>query len=138
METIAKTPVNIIQELIAMHSRRKEAYKKLQATEVDADLKTKLTACIAQSDEFITELMNELSEFGDGVSGDVDRDTEFFNIWKNASSNLDNMDKQAVSQIFNEMETTLKKNYQEYIDSQVDGTGQLLEILTNQSTALKG
>jgi len=138
METTAKAPVNIVQELIAMHTTRKEAYEKLQHADVVADLKAKLTAGISQSDEFISELMNELSEFGDGVSGEVDRTTEFFTIWKNSMANLENMGKQELSQIYNQLETTLKKNYQQYLDTQVDGTGGLLELLNNQSKALQG
>ena len=91
METQSKTPVEIVQELIAIHTTRKEVVDKLKEIPVTGNVADKLPGIIKQSDQFISELMNELSNFGDAVQGSVDRDNEYQEIWKKGLQNIDAM-----------------------------------------------
>lgn len=136
METTGKTPVNVTQDLIALLTTRKEAYTRIQQKELTADFASKLSAGITQSDQFIKELLAELSEFGDAVSAEVDRTNKFYSIWNNTLSNIDSTSQEELSKTYEEMEQALKETYQDFLHLESAETGTLVEILRKQTSAL--
>jgi predicted RNase H-like nuclease (RuvC/YqgF family) len=136
METQNKTPVEIVQELIAIHTTRKEVVDKLKQIQVTGNVADKLQGIIKQSDQFISELMNELSNFGDAVPGEVNRENEYQVMWKNAFINVDTMNPQEGEQIFQALENSLKKMYHDILDKVSELPASLQEIVTKQEAKL--
>ncbi len=136
METQNKTPVEIVQELIAIHTTRKEVVDKLKKIQVTGNVADKLPGIIKQSDQFISELMNELSNFGDAVPGEVNRENEYQVMWKNALINVDTMNPQEGEQIFQALENSLKKMYHDILDKVSELPASLQEIVTKQEAKL--
>ncbi len=136
METQNKTPVEIVQELIAIHTTRKEVVDKLKQIQVTGNVADKLQGIIKQSDQFISELMNELSNFGDAVPGEVNRENEYQVMWKNALINVDTMNPQEGEQIFQALENSLKKMYHDILDKVSELPASLQEIVTKQEAKL--
>jgi hypothetical protein len=136
METQSKTPVEIVQELIAIHTTRKEVVDKLKEIPVTGNVADKLPGIIKQSDQFISELMNELSNFGDAVQGEVDRENEYQLTWKNTLANIDTINSPEGEQIFQSLENSLKKMYHDILNKVSELPISLQEILTKQETKL--
>lgn len=133
MNTIAKSPVNIIQELVGIHTTRREAYSRMKEKSDDHLLNEQLGSIVGQSESFIAELMNELSQFGDAISGEVDRDNEFNNLWKDALNTFENMQTIDFKQTFVAMENSLPKIYGGYLDSSEEFTESLRSIIEKQA-----
>ncbi len=136
METQNKTPVEIVQELIAIHTTRKEVVDKLKQIQVTENVADKLQGIIKQSDQFISELMNELSNFGDAVPGEVNRENEYQVMWKNALSRIDTINPQESEQVFQALEKSLKKMYHDILDKISELPASLQEIVTKQEAKL--
>lgn len=136
METTTKTPVEIIQELLAIYTTRKDAVEKLKVKNLaDAEV-VKLTHAAEQSDEFIADLMNELSNYGDAVMANVDRENEYQQIWKSSLEKIDTIPPPEGEQLFNTMENTLKKMYQHILDTNADLPDSVVKILNRQLSKL--
>lgn len=133
---ITKTPVEIIQQLIAIHTTRKEAVDKLKTLQLTGTTGDTLTAAAQQSDEFIAEWMSELSTYGDAVMASVDREDEYQGIWKGALGKMDSMTQQEGEQTFHSLEDSLKRVYQDTIQSHTDLPASVAEILNSQSGKL--
>jgi ABC-type transporter MlaC component len=136
METQNKTPVEIVQELIAIHTTRKEVVDKLKEKQVTGNGTGELSAITQQSDQFITELMNELSNFGDAVQGDVDRENEYQVICKKALANIDTISPQEYQRTFEALEQSLKKIYENILNTASELPASFQEILTKQAGKL--
>ena len=132
MQTTAKTPVEIIQELIAIHSTRKEAAMKLGQQE-NVDNKD---SPVQLSDEFIKQLMNELSNYGDAVMESVDRDNEYQQGWKNGLEKIDALSSQEKTKTFQALESRLQEFYQHIINEHPELPVSLLQTIQNQSNQL--
>jgi hypothetical protein len=132
-----KTPVQIIQELIALHTTRKEAGERLKHAAPEAADSGTLTAASQQSEQFIAELMEELSGFGDGVSGDVNRDSAYHTMWTKTLEKLDTMNAQEAIGTFGLMESALADSYRQYLDTETELPDTVREILTVQAGKLK-
>ncbi len=137
MENLAKTPVEIVQELIAVHTTRKEAVDKLTTKSPEEELAAKLSASEQQSDQFITELMNELSNYGDSVKDNVDRENEYQIRWKETSGNIDGMNQEEYRQVFEKLEDSLHQFYADILETGTELPASLQEIITNQAQALR-
>src|SRR4051794_5817761 len=120
MSTIAKTPVEVVQELIAVHTTRKEVTEKIKTTALPRDFEGVLSAAEKQSREFIKELLGELSNYGDGVMAAVERDDEYHKIWKDALLNIDFAPIEDRKKIFFDLEESLKKVYRDILEAQTD------------------
>ena len=127
MEIQTKTPVEIVQELIALHTTRKEACERLGMPGDDKNAATAL-----QSDQFIAELMNELSNYGDGVQSVADRDNEYQALYKKALGDMDTMQDQERTETFKAMENSLKNMYGSILETNTDLPDPLHEIITTQ------
>jgi hypothetical protein len=136
METGAKSPVQIIQEFIALHTTRKEAAERLKATGTNGDAATKMAAAGPQSDGFITELMEELSNYGDAVLANVDRDNAYQSLWNEALGKLEGMTPEAAVQTFEAMENSLEVQYQHTLETESEVPEPVREILTRQASQL--
>lgn len=124
-----KTPVEIIQELIAIHTTRKEAADRLNAEQLT-------DAAAQQSDEFIAEWMTELSNYGDAVMATADRENEYQEIWKSTLGTIDAISPQKAAQTFHAMESALKNIYQQIMEANSDLPVSVLEILKRQLSKL--
>ncbi|MEO6721868.1 MAG: hypothetical protein ABIN67_15980 [Ferruginibacter sp.] len=133
MTTTIKTPIQVIQEIIAIHTTRKEVVQKLKefTSRIDG-----LPAAEKQSDEFIAALLNELSNYGDGVSPMVDRDNEYQQTWKNALSTIDTATVDEQKELFLSMEKKLKEFYNDILKTQKDLPPSTIEILHKQNKLL--
>lgn len=136
MENLAKTPVEIVQELIAIHTTRKEAVDKLTTKTPGEELSAKLSASAQQSDRFIAELMNELSNYGDSVKDGVDRENEYQVRWKETLNNIDGMKPEEYSQAFEKLEDSLRQYYAGIQETGTELPASLQEMLTSQAEEL--
>lgn len=135
METESKSPVEIVQELIAIHTTRKEAAEKLSNSNSEG-FTIKLTGTAQQSDGFIKELINELSNFGDAVQETVNRENEYQVLWKSASANIESIDAAESERTFEEMEESLRRIYQTLLTNKSDLPASLSEIIVSQEGRL--
>jgi hypothetical protein len=126
METQIKSPVQIVQEFIALHTTRKEAAEKLHA---DA-------AAVQQSDGFIAELMEELSNYGDAVMASTDRENEYQQTWNNTLGKAEGMAPEQQAQTFQALEASLKNLYQTTLENETELPVPLREMLTKQAGRL--
>lgn len=130
------TPVEIVQQLIAIHTTRKEAVEVLAGKNAEQELTAKLSSSAQQSDAFISELMGELSNYGDGVAAGVDRENEYQMMWKETMGKMDSLQPNEYAQTFRNMEESLQRMYKTIIDTKADLPASLQEILTRQLEAL--
>lgn len=136
MESLAKTPVEIVQELIAVHTTRKEAVEKLTTKSPGEELTVRLSTSAQQSDQFIAELMDELSNYGDSVQAGVDRENEYQVLWKETLSNIDDINPDQSSRAFEKLEESLRQFYAGIRETGTELPASLQEIVTNQAQAL--
>jgi hypothetical protein len=127
-----KTPVVILQELMAMLTTRKEACEKILSKNPNEETAVKLNECLVKSDEFISELMGELTQFGDSVMGEVNRDNEYQNLWRNALKNIDTASDMELYKTFLEMEKNLTQRYNELTADENELPVSLQELLQKQ------
>lgn len=136
MEKQTKTPVQVLQEIIAIHTSRKEAIDKLKEQQISGDLAASFLTASRQSDQYISALMNELSSFGDAVISDVDRDNAYHATWKKALENIASVNPKEYGQTFKTLEESLKKTYQDFLQTNSELPGSLRELLTAQLAEL--
>ena len=137
MKTQSKTPVDIIQELILIHTTRMEACSKLQAKQLDDHFKSRVNNATEQSKHFIKALMNELSNFGDAVKADVSSDNEYHKLYKEMLATFDTENTQGLIQLSNSMEESLKTTYLHIIESRQEFSASLMELLNKQFSAIE-
>lgn len=100
-------------------------------------LQGKLKPAAEQSDRFIKALLNELSQFGDAVQSEVNREDEYQQTWNNAMGNIDTIDASTLSDTHRRLENTLLNIYSEIIDSYHDLPVSLNDLLISQVKELK-
>ena len=132
-----KSPVEIVQKLIAIHTTRKEASEKMGNNNASLPLKIKLKSAGEQSDRFIKALLNELSQFGDAVQSEVNREDDYQQTWNNALVNIDTIDASTLSDTHQKLENTLLNIYSEILDSYHDLPVSLNDLLISQVKELK-
>ncbi|HVG41236.1 MAG TPA: hypothetical protein VM888_06465 [Chitinophagaceae bacterium] len=128
-----KTPITILQELMAMLTTRKEACEKILGKSPDEETKAKLTTCTAQSDVFLNALMSELTQFGDAVMGEVERDNAYQNHWRDALKKADAASAMELYETFAVMEGSLAKTYNELVADGSELPDSLQELLKKQA-----
>jgi len=132
-----KSPVEIVQKLIAIHTTRKEASEKMGNNNASLPLQAKLKSAAEQSDRFIKALLNELSQFGDAVQSEVNREDDYQQTWNNALVNIDTIDASTLSDTHQKLENTLLNIYSEILDSYHDLPVSLNDLLISQVKELK-
>lgn len=132
-----KSPVEIVQKLITVNTTRAEACERMEKNDASQDLQEKLKSSAAQSERFIKALLNELSQFGDAVQSEVDREDEYHEIWNKATKNIDTMDALALSETFKQAENSLVNIYSQILDSYPDLPLTLTDLITGQVNELK-
>ena len=100
-------------------------------------LQAKLKSAAEQSDRFIKALLNELSQFGDAVQSEVNREDDYQQTWNNAMVNIDTIDASSLSDTFQKLENTLLNIYSEIIDLYHDLPVSINDILISQVKELK-
>ena len=133
MEQQVKTPVQIVQELLALHATRLEAAERLKNKVAEEDA-TILTDAHQQSEKFTGELMNELSNYGDAALSGVAHDSDYQKEWTAAIGGIDTMDAQQALNIFRSMEKTLATIYTQYTQEETNLPATLQKLLTRQAS----
>ena len=128
-----KKPIDIVQELIAIHSTRIESATRLKVGELNSDL----NAIATQSKECIDELLIELANYGDAVQSTAERNNEYQNIWKKNLSKLDTLNEEESNAVLNDLEQSLKNFYQEILSPNNTLGEPLLKILTKQEQVIQ-
>jgi hypothetical protein len=136
METQQRTPVEIVQELIAVHTTRKEASEKIMQNGAASDLSGQADKAAKQSEGFIAELMSELSQFGDAVGAEAARDNPYQERYKQALPQLESGDASALQQSFQQLEKELHETYQQITETQTGLPESVKEIIGRQQQAL--
>jgi hypothetical protein len=137
METQGITPVQIIQELLAMLTTRKEACEKIAAKPDAGASGNRFKDVAAQTDKYVSALQNELSGFGDAVMSDVDRNNEYHRMWKQVLEKAPSASAKELEQDFMRMENTLANAYSEYSSADMKLPESLSVLLAKQAEALK-
>jgi seryl-tRNA synthetase len=132
-----KSPVEIVQKLIAIHTARKEASEKMVKNNASGNLQDKLSSSSAQSDRYINALLNELSQFGDAVQSEVNRDDDYNKLWNSVTVNIDTMDADSISGIFRQLENSLIKIYEQIIEAYKELPVTLNDLIVSQLKELK-
>lgn len=131
------SPVEIVQKLIAIQSTRKEVSERMTKNNAPDDLQEKLKSVAAQSDRFMKALLNELSQFGDAVQSEVNREDEYHEIMNKTMGNIDTMDTSVLTETFKQSENSLINIYSEITDTHQDLPDTLNELLNTQLKELK-
>lgn len=137
MNIQTKTPVQIVQELIAIHTDRIELVQKCEGKSIAPDIRSMLTSAKQQSEKYTAELMNELSEFGDAVMASVDHQNDYQVMYKSVLGQLDSMPPTETEQTFRLLEETLKSVYQTVLQTGVELPASLQEIISKQENNLE-
>lgn len=131
-----KTPLEITQELIAIHTTRIEMVEKCIGKAMTPDVKVRFTSAKHQSEKFTKELMTELANFGDAVMSSVDNQNEYQAGYKRVLGKIDAMSPQQTDQAFQKLEASLKNIYETFLKTPALPTS-LQEILSSQDTLIK-
>lgn len=132
-----KTPVIILQELIAVLTTRKEPCENIiQKNPRQEGAVNNLKSCNEQSTQYINELMSELSEYGDAVMGEVDRNNKYHDLWYQALTNFNSTSELELLKIFEAMEGSLAELYRGFADVSAELPLTLQETLTKQTQGL--
>ncbi|WP_018613802.1 hypothetical protein [Segetibacter koreensis] len=132
-----KSPVEIVQKLIAIDTTRKEVSERMMKSNAASSMRDKLKLVSAQSQKFVKSLLNELSQFGDAVQSEVNHEDEYHEIWNKSLANIDNMEASLLEDNFKRSENSLISIYSELLDSYPDLPTTLHELLTDQLKELK-
>lgn len=137
METQIKTPVQIIQELLAIYTSRIELVQKCEGKSLATEVAAKFASAKQQSETYTAELMTELSEFGDAVMASVDNQNEYQTMYKNVLPELDAMTSEEAAGTFERLEAALQKMYQTILQTETQLPTSLQDMLTKQAESLK-
>lgn len=132
-----KSPVEIVQTLLAVYTTRREAIEKIAKNESAQNLQSTVQPLAEQSERFSKALLNELSEFGDAVQSEVSRDDEYHQVWNKVVSDADTMEASSLSETFKNSESILVNIYSRIINENTDLPAALTELLTSQLNELK-
>lgn len=132
-----KSPVEIVQKLLAIHSTRKEACERMAENNEANDLQEKLKSAAAQSDRFIKALLDELSQFGDAVQSEVNREDEYHEVWNEATGQTGTLHALELANIFEKLENSLINLYNKITDTYQELPFTLNDLLTNQAKEIK-
>jgi hypothetical protein len=91
---------------------------------------------VQQSDGFIAELMEELSNYGDAVMASTDRENEYQQTWNNTLGKAEGMAPEQQAQTFQTLEASLKNMYQTTLENETELPVPLREMLTKQAGRL--
>lgn len=138
MEMKIKAPVEIIQELIAIHTTRIEMVEKCTDKAFTPAAKTSFKSAKQQSKKYTAELMSELSNFGDAVMASVDHQNEYQVMYKNALGKIDTMTPQEAEHTFQSLELALKNIYESILETKADLPIVLQEMLSKQAKGIEG
>ncbi|MCG2615145.1 hypothetical protein LZZ85_12670 [Terrimonas sp. NA20] len=122
-------PVDIVQELIAIHTTRIDAARRLNPTLEDAAD----TPVVLQSTGWITQLTDELSDFGDAVQSIANRENQYQQAWKNALNILDGLSASECKSTWMKMEAILTEHYQHLLLKEESLPRSLLQMIRQQS-----
>ncbi len=130
MEIQDKQTVQIVQDLIAIHSLRKEATDRLgKITGAGGKDTSALTQANQQSKALLPQLLDELSAYGDGVPSEADRNNEYMNIWNDALARIDALAPDEAIDIFFQLEDSLHHIYTGIAEKHVQLPAALQKII---------
>ena len=132
MENSTLSPAAVTQKVIAMQTTRKEVCQKLLSDNYEKKFAEKLEKALDQSHHFTDQLMNELSNYGDAVSSQIDRDAEFEKM-ANEMMDSNNHDKEAGKEVdFKIFEEKLVNIYRDILSDKNELPLSLRHMLESQ------
>lgn len=134
MEDISLSPVSITQKVIALHTTRINVCEKWLAELHDDDFGQKMKMKADQSKQFTDVLMNELSNYGDAVSSQVNRDEEYEAL---AEELIKNSNNDTIKDNFDKLDQKLVDIYTNILVNKGDLPESLQKIMESQSSELK-
>lgn len=121
-------PVEIVQELIAIHTTRAEAATRLKPLALNT-----MNASIAdQSTNWIRQLTEELSDFGDAVQSIANRENKYQQAWIAALTDLDKKPRAGNEAVWQQMEMLLKEHYKHILSKEDALPASLLKMIRQQ------
>lgn len=130
MEVQDKHTVQIVQDLIAIHSLRKEATERLGKIAGEGETNAAAFAkANEQSKALLPKLLDELSAYGDGVPSEADRNNDYMNIWNNALTTIDTMTPDKAVDIFYQLEDSLQRIYTGITEKEVEMPAALQKMM---------
>ena len=132
MKNNTLSSVEITQKALGLLSTRKDICEKPLAEKKDPSLSKKLEDTSEQSDRFIKQLMGELSNYGDAVSSEIDRDSEYQVQWKKELEKMNNSEPHSIEKTFDDLEKSLRKAYKEMLENRDNLPESLKKILEKQ------
>jgi hypothetical protein len=133
---IMSTPM-ALQQLIAMHNLRKEAYSKAHEQTQDESLRNTFAHLSQQAEQFLKILMEELTQYGDATLSSVNKDSAFFKIWDKAVSDFTGKPAFLAAEVCRFVEKTVAETYRKVIADTSDLPESSHEILLSQQTLLE-
>jgi len=125
-------PVDILQELIAILTTRIDAVSKL----IMPPEEEKAQVIVKQSERFINELVEELSNYGDAVQATAERDNQYQNSWKQVLRTVAGMPPDESEKIFYSLEQSLKSIYNELLDEENQLPPSIYKLISRQSNGI--
>ena len=135
MNTTTQTPVQILQELIAIHTTRIELTEKLAGPDTQSGITGRLAHIRQQSELFTKELMSELSQFGDSIPGSVDNDNPYQQKYREVLGSLDGSANRAGT--LEELETILVSTYKDYLSKTTMEAETIQLLIQKQAAAIQ-
>jgi hypothetical protein len=132
MKNNTLSSVEITQKALGLLTTRKDICEKLLDEKKDPSLPKKLEDTLEQSDRFIKQLMNELSNYGDAVSSEIDRDSEYQVQWKKELEKMSNSEPHSLEKTFDDLEKSLRKAFKEMLENKDNLPESLKNILEKQ------
>ncbi len=136
MNVELKSPVDILQEFIVMHTTRIECANKILAIEKNNTLAIDAEKIVQQSTGFIEALMSELSNFGDAIKADVNKNTSYNMLYPELLTEFVSEDSTIWEDGFKKMEGILRNNYLDVINANRELPASIIQVLETQATSL--
>lgn len=130
MAEISETdkPVDIVQELIAILTTRAEAATRLKPFALNT-----LNASVAdESTNWVRQLTEELSDFGDAVQPIANRENKYQQAWIVALANLDEQSRTGNEEEWQKMEALLKEHYKHILSKEDVLPASLVKMIRQQ------
>lgn len=129
MET--KTPVDVVEEALALQTIRKEAAERL-AQRTNGEGAAEFSTEQQNTDKAISQLMAELSQFGDAVKGAGREQNEVQTIWNDAVTKLDTLNAEQSRQTMHQLKAAMQQQYQQLLSEDHSLPESLQQLLQKQ------
>jgi hypothetical protein len=142
MASTTKTTIMALQELLALHTSRSEAYDTFSRQTTDLAHKQLFEKATLTSQTSIKDLLTELSSYGDATQSQVDHQQHFLHLWSMLAQALTDKQEGEIKQAslltsLVAAEEASLKNYSELLTQVSDMPQSVSSLLTKQKEQLQ-